>query len=231
VISAAEVLALVDPIAVGAVGEWHMDEIGPGPAFDASPMAHDLTFFNGATIPASGAGHVGTGLRLDGIDDFARTSAQVLHTDQSFTVSLWARPATTTVGQTFISQDSLQALGGFSLKWGPDGGGLWKFRIHASATDMNDADTTFCTAPQADPTTAFHHLIGVFDAEQRQARLYVDGVLKMTNPMNAAWQPWDATGPLVIGRHQPGPIAEYTHGDVDEVYVYQGVVTDVSRIP
>jgi hypothetical protein len=230
-ISAAEVFALVDPLAVGQVGEWHMDEIGPGPAFDASPLAHDLTFFGGATIPASGAGHVGTGLRLDGVDDFARTSGQVLHTDQSYTVSAWVRPATATVAQTFLSQDSGQSLGGFSLKYGPDAGGVWKFRIYASATDSADAHTTFCNAASGDPTTAFHHLVGVFDAEKREARLYVDGVLAQATPMNAAWQPWDATGPLAIGRHQLGAGVELTHGDVDEVFVYQGVVTDVTRIP
>ncbi|HEY0479513.1 MAG TPA: LamG domain-containing protein [Kofleriaceae bacterium] len=230
-ISAAEVFALVDPIATSNVGEWHMDEVGPGPAFDASPMAHDLTFFNGASIPASGAGHTGTGLRLDGLDDFAATSKQVLHTDQSYTVSVWAHPASSTAMQTFVSQDSMFATGGFSLKYGPDGGGLWKFRIHASATDVDGTHITFCTAPITDPTTAYHHLVGVFDAERREARLYVDGVLKMTSAMNAAWQPWDATGPLVIGRHQQGSTVEFTRGDVDEVHVYQGVVTDVTRIP
>lgn len=229
-ISADEVFALVDPIAVSNVGEWHLEDVGPGPSFDASPMAHDLTFWNGALIPASGAGHIGTGLRLDGVDDFAATSTQVLHTDQSYTVSVWARPASSTVAQTFVSQDSLFATGGFALKYGPDGGGQWKFRIYASATDTADAHTTFCNAPIADPTTAYHHLVGVFDAEKREARLYVDGVLKMASPMNAAWQPWDATGPLAIGRFQVGA-PEYTRGDVDEVHVYQGVVTDVTRIP
>lgn len=231
VVSAAEVFALVDPLAVGQVGEWHMDEVGPGPAFDASPLAHDLTFFGGATIPASGAGHVGTGLRLDGLDDFAVTSGQVLHTDQSYTVSAWVRPSTASVAQTFVSQDSGGSLGGFSLKYGADAGGQYKFRIYASATDSADAHTTFCNALMADPTTAFHHLVGVFDAEKREARLYVDGVLKQATAMNAAWQPWDAAGPLAIGRHQQGPGVEFTKGDVDEVFVYQGVVTDVTRIP
>ena len=230
-ISAEEVFALVDPIANSNVGEWHMEDVGPGPSFDASPMAHDLTFFNGVVIPPSGAGHTGTGLRLDGIDDYAATSRQVLHTDQSYTVSVWARPSSSTVAQTFVSQDSMFAAGGFSLKWGPDAGGQWKFRIYASATDMTDAHTTFCNALIADPTTAYHHLVGVFDAQKREARLYVDGVLKMTSAMNAAWQPWDAAGPLVIGRHQLGAGAEFTRGDVDEVHAYQGVVTDVTRIP
>ena len=63
VISSAEVFAMVDPISVGNVGEWHMDEVGPGPAFDASVMARDLNFYGGAEIPASGAGQAGTGLR------------------------------------------------------------------------------------------------------------------------------------------------------------------------
>src|SRR6185436_8261823 len=104
VITAAEVFELSDPILVGCVGEWHMDEVGPGPAFDASGLAHDLTFFNGALIPASGAGQSGTGLRLDGVDDYAAPDAQVLHTDQSFTVSVWARPTTIAVPQTLVSQ-------------------------------------------------------------------------------------------------------------------------------
>ena len=47
----------------------------------------------------------------------------------------------------------------------------------------------------------------------------------------AAWQPWDATGPLVIARGQQGPLAEPTRGDLDEAHVYHGVVADVTRIP
>jgi hypothetical protein len=233
VISAAEVLALVDPIQVGKVGEWHLEEVGPGPAFDSSPMAHDLTFFNGTSIPSAGAGHIGTGLRLDGVDDFAATSSQVLHTDQSFTVSIWARPADTSVSQTFLSQDSTGVAGGFALKFGPDGtgGGAWKFRMYASAADNSSGNATFAQTTASNITTAFHHLVGVFDAQKREARLYVDGVLKSTAAMNAAWQPWDATGPLVIGRAQQGSMVELTHGDLDEVHAYQGVVADVTRVP
>jgi hypothetical protein len=225
------VFALVDPIAVGRVGEWHMDEVGPGPAFDASPMAHDLTFFNGASIPASGAGQLGTGLRLDGVDDFAATSTQVLHTDQSFTVSAWTRLASSTVAQTVVSQDSTGAVGGFSLGYAPDSGGLWRLRMHAAAGDASDAHATLATVAATSVTTAFHHIVGVFDAQKRELRLYVDGALKTTTAMNAAWQPWDATSRLAIGRHQQGSLVEFTRGDLDEVHVYQGVVTDVTRIP
>lgn len=232
VISAAEVFALSDPIAVGNVGEWHMDEIGPGPTFDASGMLHDLTFHNGALIPASGAGQTGTGLRLDGVDDYAAASSQVLYTDQSFTISAWARPSTTAVDQTFVSQQGAGSLGGFSLAFGSESGGVWKFRVHAAVSDADASHATLATAPAVSATTLFHHLVGVFDAQNRQLRLYVDGTLRATTPMNAAWQPWDATGPLLIGRHHDGlDGSELTSGDLDEVRVYQGVVTDVTRIP
>ena len=231
VISAAEAFQLCDPIAVGNVGEWHMDEVGPGPAFDASPMAHDLTFFNGASIPAVGAGHIGTGLRLDGIDDYAAPTGQVLHTDQSFTVSLWVRPMTASVAQTFVSQESTGTTGGFSLKYGPEAGGQWKMRMHAAATDDTEAHSTLVTAPATNVTTAFHHLVGVFDAQTLQLRLYVDGGPASSVPMNPAWRAWDATGRLILGRHQLGSLTERMQGDLDEVHVYQGVVTNVTRIP
>jgi hypothetical protein len=52
-----------------------MDEVGPGPAFDASGLGHDITFLGGASIPASGAGQSGTGLRLDGASGYAETDA------------------------------------------------------------------------------------------------------------------------------------------------------------
>jgi len=72
----------------------------------------------------------------------------------------------------------------------------------------------------------------VFDAQQLELRLYVDGVLAATAPMNPAWQPWDATGPLLLGRqHDATAGTEFTQGDLDEVRVYQGVVIDAGRIP
>lgn len=228
VISAAEAFALADPLQVGSVGEWHMESVGPGPEVDASPLAHDLTFFNGAMIPGTGAGQFGTGLRLDGVDDYAATDGQVVHTDQSFTVSLWARPATTTTYQSFISQQGT-ALPGFSLYFAPESGGLWKFQLYGSPT--NAATSTFVSVPALAPTTLFHHLIGVFDAQKLEVRLYVDGALAATTAVAAPSQPWDATGPLLIGRRHDGPTAiDFTHGDLDEVRVYQGAVTDVTQI-
>lgn len=222
-----EAYELVDPLALGNVGEWHMDEIGLGPAFDSSSLAHDLTFYGGAAVPPSGAGKIGTGLRLDGVDDFAAPDDQVLHTDQSFAVSAWVRPSSTQ-RQTFVAQASAGAASGFALAYGD---GAWQMRMFASASDTAAAHATIASAPAVDPTSAYHHLVGVFDAQRREIQLYVDGARAATAAMNAAWQPWDATGRLLIGRNHDGATgSEFTRGDLDEIRVYQGVV-DGSLIP
>jgi hypothetical protein len=49
--------------------------------------------------------------------------------------------------------------------------------------------------------------------------------------MNPAWRAWDATGRLLLGRHQLGSLTERMQGDLDEVHAYQGVVKNVTRIP
>jgi hypothetical protein len=104
--------------------------------------------------------------------------------------------------------------------------------MYASPTDTDLTHTTFAAAAAVNPTAAFHHLIGVLDAQKRELRLYLDGALQATTALNAAWQPWDATGPLLIGRHHnAGTGSEFTAGDIDEVRVFQGVVADVTRIP
>jgi len=227
VISAGEVFSLSDPIEVGDVGNWNMEPGPPGTSYDSSGMFRDLTLFNGASLP-SGAGHVGAALRLDGVDDYAATAGQAIHTDQSYTISVWTRPAVTNVYQTFVSQEGgPEAHGGFALYYGADEA-LWKFRIYSSPTD--GSQPSFAATPAVDVITAYHHLVAVFDAQKREMRLYVDNVLKSANPMNAAWQPWDSPGRLVIGKFPGGGTAPH-NGDLDDVHIFQGVVANVRNIP
>jgi hypothetical protein len=217
-----EVFDMSDPFKVGRVGEWHFEEEGPGPATDSSGMAHDLTFFGGTQIPPNGAGHTGLGLRLDGVDDYAAPSEQVLHTDQSFTVAGWVRLSDTSRLQTLLSQRGTGPNHGFYLMYDPAGGGKWVFAMKDSATGTTG---TFATLP-ATSLAGYHQLVGVFDAQRREMRLYVDGSQQVVVAMNSAWQPWDATGPMVIGA---GP-STFLKADVDEIRTYQGAAIDVTSI-
>ena len=70
------------------------------------------------------------------------------------------------------------------------------------------------------------HLVGVFDASTGQVRLYVNGVLQTAVAGGATGE--DNGHALTIGARGTD---WFFGGDIDEVRVYQGVVTDVTRIP
>lgn len=220
-----EVFDLADPMTTGRAGEWDFEEIGSDSATDTSGMFRDLSLSDDAEIPVGG-GRPGSALRLHGPYAYAAVDGSALRTDQSFTVAAWVRTEDLARAQTFVSQRGIGVAPGFSLAYDPAGGGRWVWSIPASATDTTHV--TSASVGVVTPTT-YHHVTGVLDAQSRLARLYVDGELKATVPMNAAWQPWQADGELVVGRAPLGAVPN-GHNWVDGVRLYQGVVSDVSRI-
>ncbi|MEU7778838.1 LamG domain-containing protein [Micromonospora parva] len=140
----------------------------------------------------------------------------VLRTDQSFTVSTWVRLDPAKGAQTVVSQEDADRSA-FRLAYEPDNGGQWKFAV---------ADAADATTP-ATAVDGWHQLVAVLDVGRRQARLYVDGALATTVALHEAWQPWHATGPLLVGRSTtPAGPAEWLNGQVDDVAVYQGMLND-----
>jgi hypothetical protein len=213
VISAAEVAASTDP---PSVGEWHLEEEGPGPAFDSSPMDRQLTFAGGAHVPLSGAGKVGMGLRLDGTGQ-AYTDGPVLNTDQSFTVSAWVRLRNPTWNHAAVSQDGA-TTSSFHLGYNRDCQ-CWAFS--KANDDIVNPHLVIAAAPGPAPVEVWTHLTGVHDASAATITLYVNGVAATTVPMTSGR--WPATGSLVIGRARSnGNATDFWTGDVDEVHVYQG---------
>jgi hypothetical protein len=203
-------------------------------------MFHDLTFHGGASIPPAG-----TGLRLDGATGYADTTDPVLYTDQSYTVSAWVRladaePSTpapdlpngnrTAVGQRGQWQSAFFL--GYRFF---DGVPHWSFSMQDA--DSDNSPWALTMSPVA-VTTAdvgrWVHLVGVFDATTARINLYVNGTLVASAPRTARWH---ANGPLTIGTALWSPaggpprLVDWWPGDLDEVRVYAGVVTDVTRIP
>ncbi|BCJ58284.1 LamG domain-containing protein [Micromonospora endophytica] len=166
------------------------------------------------------------GVSVDG-DGSERTiwaDTPVLRTDQSFSVSVWVNLTRTDVNQMIVLQDGVIASG-FYLYYSTDGG-VWRFKmLNSSATPDNGSGASFANAPAPDATDSWHHLVAVLDAGRRQMRLYVDGDLKNTSTLAAAWQPWQANGPLAVGRSfddRWDPL----HGAIDDLGAYQGAMTD-----
>ncbi len=216
-LSGAEAFDLYDPVKVSNVADYHFDEVGPGPTYDSSGMAHDLTFFNGASIPATGAGQTGTGLLVDGVDDYAAPDGQVLATNQSFTVSVWVRLADKSVSRDILTQPGT-ATSPFLLQYNVS---YDRWVMNVSSQDT--AAPVWSNAPRSTSVPALNtwtRLVAVYDAGRGEMRLYVNGVLEGTS---TGVTMWSATGAPLVGKG-------FTN-NIDELRIYQGAVTDVTAIP
>lgn len=229
VLSASEASTFTDTIADSSttmVARWDLEEVGPGPSFDASNYYHDLDFYGGAEIPPSGSGHTGTGLLLDGADDYAETLGPVLHTDQSFTISAWARlPGDIAGNRTVLAQRGDTESGVF-IKYEAT-----QDRWHCVYGDIDNTTQTGVYSGSTEPVAkeVWTHLVCIYDAPSGLLTLYVNGAAQNTVGVP---NPWRAGGPMMLGRVQwRAGMFEYWSGSIDEVRVYQGVVKDLTRIP
>ncbi|MEV0393603.1 LamG domain-containing protein [Polymorphospora rubra] len=220
---------------------------------DSSGWDRRLTFTKGAFVDV---GHRGSGMWLDTthwIDDpfdpnyglttqeYGRSQRNdagtgeppvwedtpVLRTDGSFTVSTWLRLDDVTRSHTAVSQDSTPgAYSGFTLGYRPDSGGQWVFTVRRNKND--DTRNSVVHAPAPDPTV-WTHLVASYDRSKAEVRLYVDGVRVHTAAMHPQHSPWQAAGPLLVGRGSaPGGPVDWYHGAIDDLQLYQGVLTDIA---
>jgi len=227
VLSGSEVADLSDPTKVGLVGKWDMSDVGPGPTYDGSPLVHDIDFYpqpGGPQIPPAGSGHTGTGLHLDGVDDYAMTHEPVIQTDQSFTVSAWVRLTSTANDCTVLAQENVYQYSSFYLMYAKDRN-RWTFQL--PSTGSGTVTWWAANSTAAPVLNSWTHLVGVYDATAEQIKLYVNDVLQSTVSGVTAIP---GTGALFFGRSGSGYANSYLPGDIDEVRVYQGAVTNLASI-
>lgn len=212
--------------ATGPVGRWELSlPAGATSAPDTTDRgaAHPIAL-TGATTGVAGRMLGGpalaapTAVRLNGTSSYGATTGPVLNTGNSFTVSAWVRVASTTATyQTAVNQAGT-ATGGFYLQKRADRWGFATFRSDVSGASVDAAVSSYTLV-----ANAWTQLTGVYDAQGNQLRLYVNGVLAGTAVRTT---PWNATGPLQIGRgvsQAVGP--DYFNGDVAEVRVWDRVLS------
>ncbi|MFI8952586.1 LamG domain-containing protein [Streptomyces sp. NPDC053750] len=162
------------------------------------------------------------GLTLNGTTDYAATSSSVVDTRASYTVSAWAmlKPGVTH-NQTVLGQDG-GFYSGFYLTYREE---EKTWTLSTSPKDATDGNITEqkVTATQPAARGVWTHLAAVYDAPQKQIRLYVNGRLQGSDTVSAAWA---AEGPLQIGRvlWRDG-YTDYFAGSIDEVTVWQQALT------
>jgi len=155
----------------------------------------------------------------------------ILLDNESFSVEMWFKSAGGSVDWYLIHKGShvKNTTTGATGKW---------FGIQYNKTGSNDRltwaydDDITKTDINATPGSAYfdnkwHHLVAVRDLEMKQARIYLDGVLKGTKA-DATATGIGQTENLVIGNtNNPG--AQPTNafqGMIDEVSIYKGVLAE-----
>jgi hypothetical protein len=159
------------------------------------------------------------GLGLDGTG-YAQTSGAVVTTDESFTVTAWARLDDKGDHRVVLSQ-AAGIRQSFYLKYVPTRD-RWRFELMA-----DDApSTTWLVATSIDPpqTGVWYHLAGVYNLAAGTMTLYVDGVPQET--VAGPSSPWHTPGELLVGvgGNIGGGRWDPMVGAIDQVRVYSGVL-------
>ncbi|MFC5832329.1 LamG-like jellyroll fold domain-containing protein [Nonomuraea insulae] len=191
----------------GPSGHWPMDD-GQGTVAADAAGAHPATLTGATWTP----GKNGTALKL--ANAYARTSGPVIDTGRNYTVTAWARLTGSAATATAVTQEGGRT-GAFALQYSKTND---RWALGVTGSDADAAPVTRALSAAAPRLNEWTHLTGVYDSAAGQISLYVNGRLESTVAVTA---PWNATGPLTIGRGKvAGAASEYWPGDVDEVRVY-----------
>jgi Concanavalin A-like lectin/glucanases superfamily len=196
---------------------------------DDTGAGHILALKGGAAIDA-GSGFFGgaspAGLLLNGTNGFAKTTDPVVRTDRSFTITAWvSAPSRPTRRATMFSQAGAN-VNAFALRYVPNAedpefSGRWQIEM---ATEDSATAQTFTAEHPGYSDGWWDHLALVYDAPHDTMKLYVNGQLAESST-KAGVRSFKGTSGLQIGRSKLGD-PEFWPGSVDDVWVYQGALTE-----
>jgi hypothetical protein len=210
----------------GLVGKWDLTTTDGNSSVDwladsaESGLPHGLT---NVGVTAGMPGRVLSGPDLeawttasfDGTSSYLSAGAPVIDTAQSFTVAAWVRPEATTGWRTVVAAPGTS----YSAFYLTQRGSRWQMR-----TTLSDAGVTSSFAESSTPIRPglWTHVVGVFDAQGSQLRLYVDGTLAASAARGGTWT---TGGSLTIGRAlSAGVPVDYFDGDMGEVRIWNRVL-------
>lgn len=213
---------------------WQLDE-GAGASQVAGVGGEWPATINGVKTGAEGVS--GSGLELDGVDDYAATDSPVLNTGKSFSVSVWAKlPSDHPTSGTVAVAQSGANTSGFEIYYSTALGG-WVFLRHSVDASGGTAARAVQPACPAGDTVCLEsrlntwtHLVGVFDNVNHVMKLYVDGKVVGTAPFT---EPWDARGRTFLGAASHyGTVENFFKGSLDEfqLFDYQLEDAQVTRL-
>ncbi|WP_253266102.1 LamG-like jellyroll fold domain-containing protein [Streptomyces sp. 6-11-2] len=184
-------------------------------------------------------------LELNGVGAYAATTSVPVDTSGSYTVTAWAQAAALpTSGVALVSAEG-SSQSALTVRFVPDtanpeGLGHWELTL----PDKDGADATVVRVKNSEFYDArdWNHLAVVYDGFTKQARLYVNGTLQEVSCGNGddgedcgggqvSWAEntlaFKAAKSFQVGRAKTdGAWGEYFPGLVDDVWAFQGALTD-----
>ncbi|MDI2131609.1 LamG-like jellyroll fold domain-containing protein [Yinghuangia seranimata] len=203
-----------------ATGQWKLNE-GTGSLARDVAGGRDATLTSGVTW----SGEHGGSATFTPAGGYASPGGPVVDTTKSFTLSAWVK--SNSPGRVVATQLGTRSSA-FTL-WNEGGDNTWRFA-------MSQADNDCWCYDQAISSTkaqsgVWTHLTGVFDADAKQLRLYVNGVLVGSTAHTSLW---NATGRFQISGYQyQGAMSSYFDGGISDVRVYDRTLSadDIAALP
>ncbi|MBB5889180.1 LamG-like jellyroll fold domain-containing protein [Kutzneria kofuensis] len=206
------------------VGYWKLDDPNGNTAANTIPGGSAGVLQGGAHFIPNGA--VNGAVQLSADADYVSTGSSVLRTDQSFTVSAWARldGGSTNAFHTVVAQNGA-VNSPFMLGYRNNSAGdWWEFYTTGADTMTHPGDASVHSASGTAKLGEWTQVTAVDDVPNKQIRIYVNGVLAGTAPQTSAF---NGTGPLVFGRSMwQGTQTNQFWGAIDDVRAYSRVLSD-----
>jgi hypothetical protein len=208
----AEISLLHNDVPLLTMGDWSFND----------STANDVTWRKVHSTLSGGAsfvdGRKGKALRFDGTGK--GTGGRAVDMGDTFGVDMWVKLETGTGVQTVFAQKGVRR-NGFALQYRPESK-RWSFNV--PTRDDDSAPLVHALSAQEAVVGQWVHLAGVYDRVTGDLRIYVNGKLSGTS---APVSPWRTDGDHTMGHGtDQGTAGEYFTGVIDEVRVYEGLLTE-----
>jgi len=198
----------------GLTGRWMLAD-GSGTAASDMLGAHPAVL-NGEVTWSQDPAHCVTAA-FDGSTGYFATSAPVMTTNASYTVSAWVKLTDISMQHTILSQEG-STRSPFYLQYDKDS---FNWRLYISSADVSSP--TWYTAASTTITPqvgVWTHLVGVYDSVAKTVKLYINGQAQGSDSNVTTW---NATGVTWIGRSK----TTWFQGNLSDVQIYSRALSAI----